>query len=1007
MSLPTENIDDFDKSGHFPVCLSSDNEDTPFLDMGDENDVSTSPSVSYRRMAEPDSNSATHPPFSISFSKVTAVPVLIASVRKSHPKLTAVIFASLVVGVIIVVAVVAAMIPRGADGNDGDFPYKQVRLPRTLIPETYDLFLHPNLTTDKYIGHVVIKIRVAQATSSIFLHMKALNLTKSPDVRPTESKREQVVLANTGVTETLTDDDLDMLYIGLVEEVQEGQRYNLTLHFEGKLSEGLDGIYKSRYTTATGEERFIATTQFEPTAARKAFPCFDEPDMKSHFALTMIRDKDHKTLFNMPLDTSQPYLDTDLMMDKFDFTFKMSTYLVAFIVCDFEYTENITSSGVNVRVYAPSDQIHEATFSVATGAKVLSHYEEFFNVPYPLPKQDMVAIPDFSAGAMENWGLITYRLTAILYEKGVSSEHDLQWVAIVIAHELAHQWFGNLVTMEWWNDLWLNEGFASFVEYIGVDFVKPEWQMMDQFIYMTLQTALAHDALSNSHPISVPVSNPDQINEIFDSISYSKGASILRMLENFLSRDVFTKGLTDYLQSHAYSNAKTDDLWQALTKADHDNGGNNDVKTLMDTWTLQMGYPVVTLTRNGRTVTATQQRFLINPDGEPSTEYKSPFDYKWIIPFTYITSSEPSKPTSQLLKFATVKFSVPDDAVWFKGNVNATGFYRVNYDTDSWDAIIQQLQSDHTVFTSSDRTSFIDDIFHFARARHVSQSKALDLSLYLNNEEDYVPLATAISNLEYIGSALFGRDSYAMFKKYVLQQFRRIINKVGWDDTGTHIERFRRTVVLAMADSYDLEAAVQNSVVKFNRWMTQGIQISPNFKSIIYCSGVRNGGEEEFNFIWQKYNTTVVPSEVRKLLSALACTKDPKLLQRLLDWSLDKTKVRTQDTVSVIVGVAANPYKGLTIAWQFLMDKWDELHKRYEGDAFIMVKFIKGVAPRFKTQEDLEMVKNFFANHPDAGSGTRTIHQCIETIQINIDWLQRHEQEVTDWLTNQVGNPRS
>ncbi|XP_077996674.1 endoplasmic reticulum aminopeptidase 2-like [Glandiceps talaboti] len=871
-----------------------------------------------------------------------------------------------------------------------------IRLPKTIVPETYHIFLHPNLTTEDFTGSVEIQILVKAKTSTISLHIKELSLTSKPIVQPVVQKRGE---GTPLVDNTVYSEEVEMLHIGLTKSLLQGQRYTLTLNFTGKLSGGLYGFYKSHYKNEAGEDRLIATTQFEPTWARKAFPCFDEPAMKANFTMTMIRDKDHITLFNMPLTSSEPYEDTDLMMDKFDTTVKMSTYLVAFIVCDFDYKENITSSGVKVRGYAPPDKISQIPFAVEAGTEILTHYEKFFDIPYPLPKQDMVAIPDFAAGAMENWGLITFREAAILYEEGVSSSSDLQVVATVIAHELSHQWFGNLVTMEWWNDLWLNEGFASFVEYIGVDFIKPEWQMMDQFVYLCYQVAMTLDSLSNSHPISVTVTDPQQIDDIFDDISYEKGASVIRMLQDFLTNDVFMKGIKHYLETHAYGNADKDDLWAALTKADRENGGTTNMKEIMDTWILQMGYPFVTLTRNGNTVTATQQRFLIYPDGEQAGN-ESPFNYKWNIPFTYITSGDTETAIRLTLMSTSGEFTLPAETTWFKGNVKSTGFYRVNYDDNSWDVIIQQLQDDHTVFTSADRTSFIDDIFHLARANHVNQSKALDLSLYLTNEDDYVPIATAVSNLKYIGSVLQGRDGYEVCRQYILQLFDNIINKVGWEDTGTHIERLRRTLVLEMAVGFGQDTAVQKSVEKFNDWMNEGIGVSPDLKRIIYCSGIRNGNEDGFNYVWKKYQESTVASETQTLLYALSCTQYKDLLQRLLDWSIDPSKIRPQDTVDLIVTVANNPSNGGDLASEFIVNKLTTLRERYAGRD--MGSIITGVVSGFKTPEELTKVEAFLAANPNVGVSSRTIEQAIEHIKMNIDWLTRYEDDVTGWFTNHV-----
>ncbi|XP_070545823.1 glutamyl aminopeptidase-like [Ptychodera flava] len=800
----------------------------------------------------------------------------------------------------------------------------------------------------------------------------------------------------------MTDKTLRMLYIGLNSKLKQGQVYALTIEFHGDLSEGLNGFYKSRYTTSTGEERIIATTQFEPTDASAAFPCFDEPAFKATFTMSMVRDKDHISLFNMPLKSSTSYGSNGLILDKFNTTLKMSTYLVAFIVCDFEYKQKISGSGTRVRVYSQSEQVEDTPFALDAAAKIIDHYEDFFQVAYPLPKQDLVAIPDFSAGAMENWGLITYRETAILYKDGVSSDKDMQWVGVVTAHELAHQWFGNLVTMEWWNDLWLNEGFASYVEYIGTNFIKPEWKMLDQFLYQTFQRALVLDSLSNSHPISVPVSNPAQINEIFDNISYDKGASIIRMLANYLTDGIFKSGLTFYLKNNSYGNANMDDLWQALTQADAGHGDTN-VKAMMDTWTLQMGYPVVTLTKDGNKVTATQQRFLIHPNGKASTsEFKSPFDYQWKIPFTYIQSD--GKNDSMLIDSHSVDITLTGSPTWIKGNTRCTGFYRVNYDTANWNALIQQLGTDHSAFSSADRTSLVDDIFHLARAGHVAQTKALDLSLYLKKERNYVPLATTISNLGYIGEVFIGRDGYKLYKQYILQQLSDIIDEVGWNDTGTHLEKLRRGIVLGEANSCGHEASVNNSRTIFYEWMTKGTQVSPNLKYVIYCNGVRYGGEEEFQFVWKKYQDETVASEKRKLMAAAACTSDAGRLKRLLEWSTDESKVRSQDTESLISYVASNPNNGRHLAWDFLLENWDMLKKRYAADINMIGKMISKIVSGFSTQEELNMVTTFFTTHSTKGFGTRRIDQSIEKLHTNVDWMNTNEATVTKWFKDNV-NP--
>ncbi|KAK3789885.1 hypothetical protein RRG08_060438 [Elysia crispata] len=896
--------------------------------------------------------------------------------------------------------------------NGEEFPWKEVRLPKTLVPQSYDIFLHPNITRSQFSGSVEMVLRVMEETDAIMFHVNKLNISEikvqlgnSGD--PNANKFDQPVNIKRQLEYTTN----QQYYVQLVEQVSAGSYLLVKVKFSGHLvKDRMNGFYQSSYTV-NGEERHMASTQFESTYARQAFPCMDEPAFKATFKLSIVREERHITLFNMPLLKSSSYGDSpQLMLDEYPPSVKMSTYLVAFIVCDFKNISATTSAGTLVRVFAPEDKIYMGNYALKAAVAVLEDYSSFFGLPYNLSKADLVAIPNFEAGAMENWGLITYRDTAILYDPNISSEVSKKWVAEVVAHELAHQWFGNLVTMGWWDDLWLNEGFATFVEYIGLDVVDKSFQGQNS-LSTSYTDALYKDSLVNSHPVKVPVKDSSEIASVFDSISYQKGSALIRMVESVIGKENFKKGLKNYLVEHSYSNAVTSDLWRAWQHVSpvHD----ISVPDMMDTWTLQMGYPVVTVSWDDHSVYLSQERFLLSEDDEvkPDKElYKSPFGYKWCIPFTYFSSSQPDK--TELLFLKDKSMEVPllgnaggDALVWLKANKDLHGFYRVNYDAKGWEKLSRQLDVNHTVFSVSDRIGLMDDAFSLARAGLLNYSVALGMAKYMSQETDYFVWETVLPHLGFLYKRLLLEEEYDLLRDMVLSWVRPMLEKLGWSNDGDLSTRQLRAILISTAIQYEDQASI--GIVKgiFEKWRRDiNYTMNNELRGAVYSTGVKYGTKSDWDLVYDRYVASKVASDRASLLSSLGSSKDVRVLQILLQYSLDTSRIKSQDAASVLSAVARNR-NGLLQAWRFLRQNWDMLIQRF-GVTSSIIRHMVHITAFFNTQFDLDEVKTFFEGK-ELGSAGRPLQQALELVESHVAWTEAYLSVVKTWLRTNIQNPDS
>ncbi|XP_007938972.1 glutamyl aminopeptidase [Orycteropus afer afer] len=871
--------------------------------------------------------------------------------------------------------------------EDESGEWKDFRLPDYISPVHYDLEVKPLLEDDTYTGSVTISINVSKPTQYLWLHLRETRITQLPVLKkPTgeqvqvrrcfEYKKQEYVVVEAEAELPPSSDD---------------GTYLLTMEFAGWLNGSLVGFYKTTYMEK-GEIKSIAATDHEPTDARKSFPCFDEPNKKATYNISIIHPKEYNAVSNMPVAKKES-VDDKWTRTTFQKSVPMSTYLVCFAVHQFVSVEEISKSGKPLTIYVQPEQKQTAEYALNITKSVFDYFEEYFAMEYALPKLDKIAIPDFGTGAMENWGLITYRETNLLYDPNESASSNQQRVASVVAHELVHQWFGNIVTMDWWEDLWLNEGFASFFEFLGVNHAEKEWQMRDQMLLEDVLPVQKDDSLMSSHPIVVTVATPAEITSVFDGISYSKGASILRMLEDWITPENFQKGCQIYLTRYKFKNAKTSDFWGALEEA-----SNQPVKEVMDTWTRQMGYPVLNV-QDRRNIT--QKRFLLDPRANASLPH-SDLGYTWNIPVKW-TEDNQSEITlyNRLEKEGiTLKSSNPSGNAFLKINPDHIGFYRVNYELETWNWIATNLSSDHKSFSSADRASFIDDAFALARAQLLDYKVVLNLTKYLKVEEDFLPWQRVISAITYIIS-MFEDDKelYPMIEDYFQNQVKTIADSLGWNDTGDHIKKLLRASVLGLACKMGDREALGNASHLFEEWLSGNGSLPVNLRLLVYRYGMQNSGNEtSWNYTLEQYQKTSLAQEKEKLLYGLASVKNVTLLSRYLELLKNSTLIKSQDVFTVIRYISYNSY-GKTMAWNWIQLNWEYLVNRYTLNDRNLGRIVT-IAEPFNTELQLWQMESFFNKYPEAGAGKTPREQVLETVKNNIEWLKQNRNTIKEWFFN-------
>ena len=844
-----------------------------------------------------------------------------------------------------------------------------------VIPQNYKLEFTPNFRDFVFDGVAEIAVTCLKKTSTIKLDVEEITV-ESCSVRVADLIFEPKFTVNKSK---------GLLTINMRRQLQ-GECV-VTIRYQGILNDKLIGFYRSIYKVGS-KTKYLATSQFEAADARHAFPCFDRPDLKATFDVTIIAPKNMTAISNMPIENTETVKNGTKYV--FKTTPKMSTYLLYLGVGEFEY---LTGKG-KVRVVTTAGKSKQGKFALELAEKLIPMYEQYFAKFYKLPKLDLVALPDFASGAMENWGAMTFRENLLLYDEKSSSSLTKQLVAEVLSHELAHQWFGNLVTMKWWNDLWLNESFATFMATKTLDWIYPSWNLWEQFVNSASSTAMELDFLESTHPIDVEVESPSQIREIFDAISYEKGGSLLRMIEDYVGKLVFRAGLRLYVRNFQFDNATGVDLWDSIDdsikeldvksksrtkkskRVPRRDIANMSVRKVMEPWLKISGFPVVSVTQNNDKVTLRQDPFkLTEPQGRTST---------WPIPVT-ISSKSPDIRILMNKKTQTLDLSGR-----FIVNPKRMGFYRVHYQKEILDEIKKSVQK--KTISGMDRWAIQNDLFAMCLAGRASVPDYLDFVDAYSNERKYLPLINIGQNLSLLLNMSHSQDWNGMVRDHALPVFENMLEWLGWEPSPgePHTNSFLRSMTLVSLGRLDT-ATSDRTAKLFEKYVSDRNKVHPDIQMPMFAAVARNGGVREYSKLSKLFAASDSVEEQLRIATGMCEFNNPNMLLRTLKFSLTN-KVRAQNIHDFILPAARNP-NSRGILWPWIRDNWDPLSSKFGAGDRLLSRIVYGVAMATDGSEYGE-IKKFFTKKRTGGI-ERTSQQLLERIKMYSDFRKQAAQDIS------------
>ncbi|RZF47937.1 hypothetical protein LSTR_LSTR008741 [Laodelphax striatellus] len=890
------------------------------------------------------------------------------------------------------------------------------RLPDNIKPLSYDLKIVPELDNNSFTfsGDLTIRIHIINTSDEIVLNSHQLHF-HDHDINITLDDSPIGQEYKIPVSNLTFDTVYQQAIIKTEKPLRQGIVYHLRIQYHGVLTTRMLGFYRSWYYLGN-ETRWLGSTQFESTFARSAFPCFDEPRFRSTFKLRIARDSSRSTISNMRLEsTSNPDPSIrDRVWDVYEESPAMATYLFAFSIFDFaKLTDDATG---RVNVYAQNVSIAEGEFIVNEAPTILDILGNYTNLTYPLPKIDIVAVPDFNAGAMENWGMTTYREKYVLFKENVSTTLDKQWILAIVAHEFAHQWFGDLVTPSWWDYTWLNDGFATYFEYYVPTLC--EWRMMEQFVVRELQPALLADE-GSAHPMNGNVSKPAEIDAIFDVISYNKAGSVLRMIRHFLGEVYYQKGLQHYLRHaliHDSGTVTPHTLWHGLgSKLSLELLPNGtSLEDVVSTWVDQDGFPLLTLSRKDRNIIIEQSQYSrsVQRDGRANQ------DKSWWIPLTFTTDKE--------LNFAdtttkvwlgpekTVEIQMGDGLEWIILNIQQIGYYRVNYDQESWKSLAKALATNHTSIHPINRAHLLDDAFTLATSGKIGYEIPLTLSGYLTKEDDFIPWFVAIKHygglIRRFKDTEVGKHLKETYKGFVESAFTRLaaINESDRD----YSQRLATSSLFPQACSLGIEKCESHFIKLFEDWLHAVSQepssepaFDPDTKYTTLCTGVRAANHSVWETVWDYYVKTDVSTEKSLLLQALGCSQNNESLKKYMA-KLTGTQpddIRTQDYIMVQRSLMANPSGGQAVL-EYLIDNYSNLLQLLKPKT--VFGFFRALGVVLQTDDDYNKLSNFHGTIQGNYSVElkQVVNATLNHIKKNQDWIKVYAPLILQFYTGDTSS---